>query len=81
VTVLSGQDLASQSPQIGASFRSELAEDAVYRARIVSIPSNRGVLPEESTLARARTPEDLVSIPSNRGVLPELEPGTIKGNR
>jgi len=61
----------SQSPQIGASFRSDHRKDDQCRWRQVSIPSNRGVLPEQGGKRKPGVRSTQVSIPSNRGVLPE----------
>jgi len=93
---------ASQSPQIGASFRSvyfpccyvsvipclnplksgrpsgadrERQVQCCYRS--VSIPSNRGVLPELHRV-QCGSIQGTVSIPSNRGVLPEVEAWRVK---
>ncbi len=46
----------SQSPQIGASFRSDACGREIPTASAVSIPSNRGVLPEIQVTSRFCSP-------------------------
>ncbi len=68
-------DPTSQSPQIGASLRTQIPSGRHPAGRNVSIPSNRGK-PSDSSWERQKRRRLRVSIPSNRGKPSDSSPTT-----